>query len=291
MGSLRYIKLNTVYTREIEKNTEYLSKISQQKIEELKKRLILFLKKDNLGDKCDQAKYCFLYLKILFEHKKNIQELIGYLELGKVKKLKKHTEVWGTYKMLYRGTNIGYLRFEGNVNQKKVTQEIFSHSKIHKKAKNKALRVLQNNPSNSNNQDKILDTLSKYAVNDNTILPSYYVSKDNTIFFTEEKKANIYREEMENLKNVLERTNIRTSLKKELKEFISNKNPYDRRNDSESKMLNAFLSDKMNAEINGEITIFTQYSPCLSCEKQISYFSKKYPQLDITVVFTKEYGI
>ena len=74
------------------------------------------------------------------------------------------------------------------------------------------------------------------------------------------------------------------------------KNIWDRKVDSESKVLESFLSKIPNntEDITGSLLVYTYYYPCLSCSNKVvkilKQLSSRYPSLDIDILYVMDYG-
>lgn len=67
---------------------------------------------------------------------------------------------------------------------------------------------------------------------------------------------------------------------------------YNRINDSEKKIFEEINKQIIDGVIEdkGDLTLYSKWQPCSSCYYVISQFSKKYPNINITVKYNKTYG-
>lgn len=74
-------------------------------------------------------------------------------------------------------------------------------------------------------------------------------------------------------------------------EIVAEGEKWKRDTDAEYKILadiTSRLGDNFNA--TGSIKLYTDFSPCKSCEKVITQFMQRYPNISVEVVYTKKYG-
>ena len=103
-------------------------------------------------------------------------------------------------------------------------------------------------------------------------------------------------------KDIAERLkNISLSPEKEKQKFktlhvndenvINGDRAYNRNIDTEFKIfeeINANLGEDPN--VVGKITLYTDLSPCASCQYVMKQFKEKYPNIDISIIYKLEYG-
>ena len=72
--------------------------------------------------------------------------------------------------------------------------------------------------------------------------------------------------------------------------IVDGKNAWLRNTDTEHKMLEHIARDlQNNMDAKGKIKLYTDRKPCVSCEHAISEFCQMYPEIELTVIYIKNY--
>ncbi|MDE6426170.1 MAG: hypothetical protein K2K89_08555 [Ruminococcus sp.] len=73
------------------------------------------------------------------------------------------------------------------------------------------------------------------------------------------------------------------------KNIINGQNAYERSKDTENKILSEIAQNITNKSTSGEIVIYTDLKPCVSCDNVFASFSEMFPNIKITILYVDEY--
>lgn len=73
------------------------------------------------------------------------------------------------------------------------------------------------------------------------------------------------------------------------KNIINGEKAYARSKDTENKILSEIAQNIANKSATGEIVIYTDLKPCVSCDNVFASFSEMFPNIKITILYVNEY--
>ena len=73
------------------------------------------------------------------------------------------------------------------------------------------------------------------------------------------------------------------------KNIINGEKAYERSKDTENKILSEIAQNITNKSTSGEIIIYTDLKPCVSCDNVFASFSEMFPNIKITILYVDEY--
>lgn len=73
------------------------------------------------------------------------------------------------------------------------------------------------------------------------------------------------------------------------KNIINGEKAYARSKDTENKILSEIAQNIANKSATGEIVIYTDLKPCVSCDNVFASFSEMFPNIKITILYVNKY--
>lgn len=73
------------------------------------------------------------------------------------------------------------------------------------------------------------------------------------------------------------------------KNIINGEKAYARSKDTENKILSEIAQNITNKSTSGEIVVYTDLKPCISCDNVFASFSEMFPNIKITILYVEEY--